>query len=65
MVASDALFDCSALAQQTGGFQDYIDRVRNHTSFNTTLVEFCDSEICGALWGIGNPDVSGIGVCLP
>lgn len=53
--------NCSTLTS-VRGFQDYIQIVRNETSFNQTLLRFCQDEICGALWGVGNPDVSGIGV---
>ena len=63
METSGGLFDCSPLGQFNGGFEAYIHRLRNQTGFNKALLAFCDSEICGALWGVGNPDVSGIGVC--
>lgn len=43
-------------------FSDYISQLRNETQFNTTILEQCQAEICTTLYGIGNPDVSGIGV---
>jgi len=61
MVSYGTPVDCSALADMTG-FQEYMQLIRNETKFNTTLLGFCQNEICGALWGVGNPDVSGIGV---
>ncbi|KAK3686141.1 hypothetical protein B0T22DRAFT_538335 [Podospora appendiculata] len=44
------------------GFQQYMELIRNETVLNPTLLGFCQNEICGVLWGIGNPDVSGIGM---
>ncbi|KAK4097836.1 hypothetical protein N658DRAFT_526761 [Parathielavia hyrcaniae] len=45
-------------------FGDYMALVRNRTSFDETLLRHCQVPICGALWGYGLPDVSGIGVAL-
>jgi hypothetical protein len=45
-------------------FGDYMTLVRNRTSFNETLLRQCQVPICGALWGYGLPDLSGIGVSL-
>lgn len=63
MASECSPIDCSALVP-ISGFQEYITHVRDETGFNTTLLRFCQMEICGALWGVGNPDVSGIGVSL-
>ena len=65
MVTNGSLFDCSPLDSQKGGFKDYITQLREQTGFNSTYLQFCESEICGAVWGIGNSDVSGIGVRRP
>lgn len=36
----------------------YLDLVREHTSFNDTLIYECKYAICGALWGYGNTDLA-------
>ncbi|KAB5581179.1 hypothetical protein GE09DRAFT_1051594 [Coniochaeta sp. 2T2.1] len=46
-----------------GDFSDYISQIRRETHFKTTLLEQCQAEICTTLYGIGNPDVSGVGMC--
>lgn len=43
-------------------FRDYISQLRNETGFNSTILQQCQAEICTTLYGIGNPDMSGIGV---
>lgn len=48
-----------------GDFSDYISQIRKETQFNATLLKQCQAEICTTLYGIGNPDVSGIGVRIP
>ena len=53
--------DCSTLAD-LDAFPEYIELLRNETAFNPPLLAYCQSDICSALWGIGNPDVSGVGV---
>jgi hypothetical protein len=52
---------CSVF-KSLGDFSDYISLLRKETQFNTTLLKQCQAEICTTLYGIGNPDVSGIGV---
>ncbi|KAH7083427.1 hypothetical protein BKA63DRAFT_153082 [Paraphoma chrysanthemicola] len=53
---------CTALSFRTD-FPGYIDLLRTTTGGNFTLVlQDCRLEICGALWGSGNPDISGIGM---
>ncbi len=61
MTSCSAPVDCSVLVD-IHGFKEYTQLIRNETGFNATLLRFCQNEICGALWGVGNPDVSGIGV---
>ena len=55
------MVDCSNL-YAFRAFEDYISLLRNRTSFNETYLDECKVPICGALWGYGVPDVSGIGV---
>lgn len=60
-MAGHSKIDCSTLTQRES-FPGYIAKVRNATNGNFTLVEQCKTEVCNALWGSGNPDISGIGV---
>jgi hypothetical protein len=53
--------NCTALSYRSD-FAGYIVLLRNATDGDFTLVNDCRLEICGALWGIGNPDISGIGM---
>lgn len=58
-----ALPSCSAFTSRTN-FEDYIGVLRNVTHGDFSLVRECRSEICSALWGSGNPDISGIGMAI-
>lgn len=56
--------DCSNL----DGFQvfkDYLNLIRNRTSFDEALLKQCQEPICQTLWGFGLEDLSGIGVSFP
>ncbi|RSL78908.1 hypothetical protein CEP51_007799 [Fusarium floridanum] len=53
--------NCGALAQ-LDDFSDYVDVLGSQTDFNETSLEVCKNEICIAVYGTGNPDISGIGV---
>ncbi len=55
--------NCSALALPKN-FRDYIDLIRDQTSFEKARLMQCRSQICSApaLWGTDNPDISGRGV---
>jgi hypothetical protein len=55
--------NCSLLATRTS-FTAYVQALNTTTDFNTTLLEACQSDICNALWGDGNADISGIGVSV-
>lgn len=61
MAANRTSINCEYLASRTS-FPNYIASIRNATADNFTLVGQCKAEICNALWGSGNPDISGIGV---
>ena len=58
-----ALPSCSALSSRTD-FAGYIALLRNVTQGDFSLVKDCRTEICGALWGPGNSDISGIGMAV-
>ena len=66
-MANNTIVDCLDLVSRTS-FPNYIATIRNRTGNNFALVDQCKPEICNALWGSGNPDISGIGVsksCFP
>ena len=54
---------CLALSTRTD-FAAYIDLLRNATGGDFSLVKDCKTNVCGALWGSGNPDISGIGMAI-
>jgi len=43
-------------------FNKYIEQLRLETNFDTNNLTLCREGICNAIWGTGNPDISGIGV---
>jgi hypothetical protein len=43
-------------------FNGYIEQLRTETNFDTNNLTACRNDICNAIWGTGNPDISGIGV---
>ncbi|KAH7143040.1 hypothetical protein DER46DRAFT_640067 [Fusarium sp. MPI-SDFR-AT-0072] len=45
-------------------FSEYIQDLDSKTHFNKSILESCKSEICNAIYGTGNPDISGIGVAV-
>jgi len=55
--------DCSGL-DGFKSFESYASLLRDRTSFNETLLSQCRLPICQALWGFGEPDLSGIGVAI-
>jgi hypothetical protein len=57
------MIDCGSLDNRRN-LAAYIATIRNITNGNLTIATQCESEVCNALWGSGNPDVDGIGVCL-
>lgn len=61
VMANRTSINCGSLESRTS-FPKYIASIRNATADNFTLVSQCRAEICNALWGSGNPDISGVGV---
>lgn len=41
--------------------KDYLFTVESQTQYSTAALEECKDEICRAIWGETNPDISGIG----
>jgi len=58
------LGNCSLLVARTD-FANYVQQLQTATDFNQTWLLACQADICDALWGDGNGDVSGIGVSFP
>lgn len=53
--------DCSKL-RVLDDFGHYVDAIVQETQFQRDRMESCKLEICSAIYGTGNPDISGIGV---
>ncbi|KIL89836.1 hypothetical protein FAVG1_06571 [Fusarium avenaceum] len=45
-------------------FSEYVESLHSKTRFNKAILELCHREICNAIYGTGNPDISGIGVAV-
>jgi len=53
--------DCVAF-EVRNDFAAYAGELISATSGNLTQLAPCRKQVCEALWGDGNPDISGIGV---
>lgn len=53
---------CSLLDVRKG-FAEYVALLHNASGLDLDLVKTCKSDVCVALWGGGNPDITGVGVC--
>lgn len=53
--------NCSQLAVRTD-WSTYARKLLDQTHGDVQLLDQCKLEVCGALWGEGNGDISGIGV---
>ena len=62
MSVKNNIVNCDLLDSRSN-LAAYIGAIRNVTNGNLTVAMDCRSAICNALWGSGNPDVDGIGVC--
>ena len=56
-----AVMDCVALATRKS-FGSYIRLLFDQTDGDLTRLRQCKPQVCIALWGQGNSDISGIGV---
>lgn len=54
--------NCTGLDDRQGSFANYLTKVRSATNGDFVEVNQCKAQVCTALWGDGNPDISGIGV---
>jgi hypothetical protein len=55
--------NCTPLSTRTS-FEGYIPLLQPNATLDLSLVTHCRAEICSALWGSGNPDISGIGLAI-
>ncbi|KAH6888192.1 hypothetical protein B0T10DRAFT_562605 [Thelonectria olida] len=55
--------NCTSL-QSLHGFDDYLKQLRIETDFTKSNLTYCKQYICVAIWGGGNPDISGIGISI-
>ena len=62
-MANTTSINCSQLSTRTD-FKGYINLLSIATDGNFSLVDSCKSEVCAALWGSGNPDISGVGMTV-
>ncbi|KAL8831649.1 MAG: hypothetical protein Q9170_005203 [Blastenia crenularia] len=62
-MANSTVISCSSLASRAD-CTSYIAALKKTTGNNLSLISNCKTEICDALWGSGNPDISGIGMIL-
>ena len=62
-IANVTVLQCSKLASRSD-FTAYANTIKAAVGNNISLLDGCKEEICNALWGSGNPDISGIGVRL-
>ncbi|ORY71684.1 uncharacterized protein BCR38DRAFT_17683 [Pseudomassariella vexata] len=53
--------DCSILVDFES-FEQYMQLLGNTTNFGVDSMRACQPVICRAIWGTGNPDISGIGM---
>lgn len=57
----NSTISCSIFSQRNS-FDSYISEVLKYTGSDEGLLSACKAEICNALWGSGNSDISGVGV---
>ncbi|KAI8668893.1 hypothetical protein NCS57_00702500 [Fusarium keratoplasticum] len=55
--------NCEALVDMDD-FTKYVGILAKQTNFEEARLEVCKNEICIAVYGTGNPDISGIGVAI-
>lgn len=55
--------NCSLLSTRIS-FASYAREINATTGFDVVLLSACQSEICNALWGDGNADISGVGMVV-
>ncbi|KAF4456533.1 hypothetical protein F53441_1365 [Fusarium austroafricanum] len=58
---SSVKIDCSQWTE-LNDISQYIQDLDSKTHFDQRILEPCRNEICNAIYGTGNPDISGIGV---
>lgn len=56
--------DCYKLTA-VDDFTKYVETLSAETGYEDSRLQECKPMICQAIYGIGNPDISGIGVTKP
>lgn len=56
---------CSPFEARTVALSQYIDDIRNGSGGYEATLKNCQKAICRGIFGVGNPDMSGIGVGNP
>ncbi|MCJ1270355.1 hypothetical protein MMC22_010251 [Lobaria immixta] len=59
----DQEVDCSGLITRTSILR-YLTTLRNVTGEDLSNITNCKAAVCNALWGSGNPDISGTGMIV-
>lgn len=59
----DQAIDCSGLVTRISILQ-YLTALRSVTGEDLSNITHCKATVCNALWGSGNPDISGTGVSI-
>jgi hypothetical protein len=54
---------CTLLAARSS-LTEYMRTIRLVTDDNFNYLSACKTDVCNALWGTGNPDISGVGVSI-
>ncbi|OCK84536.1 hypothetical protein K432DRAFT_320115 [Lepidopterella palustris CBS 459.81] len=62
-MATNSTIDCSPLSSRTK-FKGYINNICSPAGCDFDLVRRCKLQVCNALWGSGNPDISGVGMTI-
>ncbi|ORY19879.1 hypothetical protein BCR34DRAFT_595319 [Clohesyomyces aquaticus] len=62
-MSNHSVVDCANLASRSH-FESYVSSLSKAFNGNFSLVDTCKAEVCGALWGTGSPDISGIGMTI-
>lgn len=60
-MAKQSTINCSDLSSMTT-FPAYVTKMRQVTSNDFSVISQCKPEVCNALWGSGNSDISSIAV---
>ena len=60
---NQAVIDCSRFVSVFNESQ-YFTALTSVFGEDLSRLTQCKATVCNAIWGSGNPDISGIGVCI-